>query len=53
MIPFKDKVEREMILQFNKEQSKYEIEPQQEHKIEKIKKINFLRKRNIPLVSMG
>jgi hypothetical protein len=53
MIPFKDKIERELMLQFNKEQSKYETEPQQEHKIEKIKKINSLKKRNISLVSMG
>jgi hypothetical protein len=53
MIPFKDKIESEMILQFNKEQSKYETEPQQDYTNDKIKKIDFLRKRNKPIVSLG
>jgi hypothetical protein len=53
MTPFKDKIEREMVIQFNKEQSKYETEPQKEHKIENVNKINFLRKRNVSVGSMG
>ena len=53
MIPFKDKIEREILLQFEKEQTKYESEPQQEYTNDKIKNIDFFRKRNKPMVSMG
>lgn len=53
MIPFKDKIERGMILQFNKEQKKEGGKNEVVNGVSKNKLTEFLRKRKKPIVEFG